>query len=641
MPTGPAGTPQPTTASDLQSALNNSPEQGLVILDPSATYQASDTIDVPETVSIEGNGATVTATRGGAAFDLGREAEIYNIDIDLGSGGGTGVRNVATSYNQKRPTGAYGVRVVASGGNGSTGLIHGLSSDGRNFYQNYTIECDGVDNPLSIKAFDADSSAFGTGNTFTIKASNFVTAIRVDSDTRRCGFGNSHVHVDLSPSGRSERVLDYQDTWGKDFVVSGWFGSPSSYNSALSVIRDTRKDDRGGHNLISYEGLDDDSLIDNRIGADDCYVVPFEVSRQQYAAERLAPPAAASTATSGIVPVSPGSVQADLQTAADQGVLARVENGATLDPGIELPAGVVCDARGATMDGDGTSPMVSYNSGATLWGLTTTFDEGEVNGPVHSIRATGGATIDGGGPMNCYAEGGSGDPDVTPVSVEANGGTITNVRACVRSIDTNGGLDIESTNGGTVRNCHFAGAHDQSLNGIQVLGDSTIEDCIINTQVQPVADESVRMLYVDNPSARRITYEGILWDQFRMDQSGQWAGVWIDDADGLIRRLNYGIDDENKGGPDAKYYNWIDRTGDDSNGLIPIATFDSGDRASRNITAQRFELSRYLSASGLAGSSLEALPRSLAIENTSGSRGSYEFTVSGDAELQTGDGSGS
>jgi hypothetical protein len=289
------------------------------------------------------------------------------------------------------------------------------------------------------------------------------------------------------------------------------------------------------------------------------------------------------------------------------------------------------------MEGDGTSPMVSYNSGSILWGLTSSFDEGEVNGPVHSIRATGGATIDGGGPMNCYAEGEDGDPDTAPLSVEANGGTITNIRACVRSVDTIGGLNIRSTNGGTIRNCHFAGANDQCLNGIQVLGDSTIEDCIINTQIQPDAGKSTRMLYVDNPSARRITYEGILWDQFRMDQSGQWAGVWIENADGLIRRLNYGVDDENKGGLDAKYYNWIDRTGDDSNGLIPIATFSSGDRASRNITAQRFELSRFLSASGLARSSQEILPRSLAIENISGSRINYEFTVGGSAQLQTGD----
>jgi hypothetical protein len=646
-----AGVPRPATTDELQRALDESPDDGLVALDPDVEYRADSTVTVPETMSIEGNRATVIAETDDVVFDLERQAQIYNVDIDLRDTGATAVRNVATA-NWKRPTGAYGLRVTADGGNGSRAIVHGLEGGNRNFYQNYTIETDGVDYPVLLKAYDATRRGFGTGNVFRIEASDFLTCVTVDSDTERCGFGNNHIHVDLSPSDRSERVLDFQDVWGKDFSTSGWIGDPNRYDDDPLVIRQTRKGDRGGHHLFSYEGYDDDGLIDNRTDAEDIYTVPFEVDREEYAAEMRATPPAVDTGT--VVPVGESDPEGDLQRAADQGVLARVENGATLDPGIELPAGVVCDARGATMDGDGTSPMVSYNSGAILWGLTTTFDEGEVNGPVHSIRATGGERITGvTGPVNCFYEGKRGDPDAVPIEVLADGADslVDGARCYVRGIDTIGGLDIVSRDGGTVRNCEFYGVCGQTLDGIQVLGDSTVEDCLIHTQIQPVADESDSEWFVDNPEAKRLGYEGILWDSFRLDKSDEWAGIWIENADGNVRRYSYGERDEDRGGLDSKYFNYIDDTNNDSNGIVPMATFGSGDREAKNVPAVRAEPTRFLRSAGMTTLSSDTPSRptptpepepepgteydhELVVQGT-GSLTRYEFAVTG--ELVGGD----
>jgi hypothetical protein len=344
----------------------------------------------------------------------------------------------------------------------------------------------------------------------------------------------------------------------------------------------------------------------------------------------------------------PGGLQEALNDAASQDDFVRCENGGDFSPSnVTVPAGVRCDARGATFDdsnvGDSGTLFTCASGGHVQGGWVRIRDRG-FTGIVFDVDAADGETITGPtGPQDTklfgkyYATDDDSVERGTALRLRAqDGGVIDSMSAFFHAHHLYYTLYAVAEAGGRVTNNDAYVRNGQGYSSVEQHGRGEFSGNTWFPGVQPNSDTSTHHWLVNAPNAHDEWCEGYLWDPHKMARP--W-NVHIERADGNIL---YGNAQDRTEEQNNRFHKFVDRSTSAGNRTISlnseVGPSAEGTRQALGFPGndRRFEVRRFHRAAGLLDGSGtapgpepgEEFDHELVVQGT-GSFTEYEFEVSG------------
>ena len=594
-----AGVPM-VVPGDLPGVLTDAAPYTLVRCAQGA-FEPSETLTVPPYVELDARGATIRPQHDGTTIRFAGGATMRGGTIDLGERRATALEvHAGKDSRVNSPIGPRGVAVRAEPESGAIGLRMAITSgESMIAYQPPWVRCVGVSRPLVVRAKGPNrDNNFITSNDIYIEATNFETGVSlVGENTLR----KNRVVCNLIPgpaTGNGTAVLIDNPT-AKQNWLEGVVHDPDRLGHVMVVERS----DQPGENVLgSWLGrsfasppafVDRSKASDNRIvdfggrptgpnglGRSPRFrrssIVPIvEIIRPSIPADDMIDP------DGELAMAEPGGLQAALNGAAANGPdVVRARNGATFEPNnVRIPPDVTFDARPATFEATpGNHALFRFASGSRLIGGHVEASGG-YSGNYFAIVADDERVENGAGPLGTTIEGSRND-DTAVVVRARNGGTVENCRAHVHAYNAHYGLDVAADCDSRIVDNTFRITDVHIKVGVRMRGEGVIAGNNGLVQIQPRDGEADTGWLVTSPRARNNWVQGWLWDGQHFENQHV---VTIRGGSGNV----YPNFVSHDGGSSPRFFKFVDRTNDESNHPISMASIDGGRRAKEPFPADR------------------------------------------------------